>query len=402
MDKLNQLEGLEERLIVDTSEGHPVYLLAVGKHPTYIRLSATSYYLLEQRNLGVSFESLSQTLSQKNQYVSSEEVENSYNKIIHKISQIESNTQSKSSEFFFRFTLIPKFLVEPIARTLSICFSRKVVYFLLGTIGLAIAIAPRHDLNLEMSTDSFFWGYLLFLFSLLIHEFGHASACQRYGAKPSDIGFTFYLIWPAFYSDVSDAWRLKRWQRVIVDIGGVYFQLIIASCYIFIYTASNFSPLKLAIIMIAGSCLFTLNPVFKFDGYWVISDVLGVTNLSQQPLRIIRHYWDKFRGRAVRSLPWPPRIMGILTFYTILSFVIWGYFIWIIFPLFWQEVLNYPSLVTNIFSDFLISNSALDLAKIQSFIGSTFLISIGGLMLFQLIQLLFKFTQKILVKKHDG
>ncbi len=60
MNRLPDIQGIQERLIVDTSEGRQVYLLAVGTNPTYIRLSSTSYYLLEQRSLGVSFESVAE------------------------------------------------------------------------------------------------------------------------------------------------------------------------------------------------------------------------------------------------------------------------------------------------------------------------------------------------------
>ncbi len=67
--------------------------------------------------------------------------------------------------------------------------------------------------------------------------------------------------------------------------------------------------------MIVGSCLFTLNPVFKFDGYWFLADALGVTNLAAQPLRISHYFLNKFRKRPVKPLPWPPIILIILTLY---------------------------------------------------------------------------------------
>jgi putative peptide zinc metalloprotease protein len=386
MDKLHQLQGLHERLVVDTSEDRPVYLLAVGTNPTYIRLSPTSYYLLEQRSLGVSFESVAEHLSQRGRSVLPTEVEAAYNKVLEEIAEIERNPKLKQSEFFFRFTLLPKSWVRPLAAFLSFAFSKVSVYCLLGFMGLAVAIAPHNDFNLEVTTDGFFWGYLLFLVSLLIHELGHASACSRYGGEPSDIGFTFYLIWPAFYSDVSAAWRLKRWQRVIVDIGGLFFQSVVAAIYIFIYTFTHWIALKLALLMIVGSCLFTLNPVFKFDGYWFLADALGVTNLAQQPLRISRYFFNKLRKRSVKPLPWPSTILAILSLYTVVSFGIWGYFLWFIFPLFWQEFIKYPELVESILSRLWQWPPILGLEELKSFASSTFLIAIFGLMAWRLLQ----------------
>jgi len=276
MNRLPDIQGIQERLIVDTSEGRQVYLLAVGTNPTYIRLSSTSYYLLEQRSLGVSFESVAEDLNKKGQQVSPAQVEAAYHKVLGKINEIERNPKSKQSEFFFRFPLLPKSWVRPIAASLSFAFSKIIVYFLLGFMALA-------------------------------------------------------------------AWRLKRWQRVIVDIGGVFFQLVVAAVYVIIYKFTDLLAFKLALLMIVGSCLFTLNPVFKFDGYWFLADALGVTNLAAQPLRISNYFFNKFRKRPVKPLPWPPIILIILTLYTFLSFAIWGYFLWFIFPLFWQESVKYPN-----------------------------------------------------------
>lgn len=388
MKELQTLQGLQERLVVDTSEGQPVYLLAVGQNLTYIRLSPTSYYLLQQRSLGISFESLAEILSQSGKYISSDQVETAYNDVIERITKIEQNSHRKASPYFFRFTILPKAIVNSIAAYLSIAFYWPVACCLLLAMAVSAAIAPQHDFHIDTSVTGFLWSYLLFFASLMMHELGHASACARYGAEPSDIGFTLYLIWPAFYSDVSDAWRLKRWQRVIVDVAGVFFQLIFAAIYVVAYSLTGWVPLKLALIMIAGSCLFTLNPIFKFDGYWVMADTLGVTNLSQQPLRIFRHYLDRCHRRKVKSFPWPIWVMGILMIYTILSFIIWGYFLWVVIPIFWQELWKYPSLVNGLVSHFWRWPPVIDIKILQSFMSSTVVIVISILMLSYLTKLL--------------
>lgn len=386
-EQLPEIQGLRDRLKVETSEGHPVYLLAVGKNPIYIRLSVTSYYLLEQHSLGVSFESLSETLSQSGRTVSSSDVEAAYNQVIEKIANIELKSQKNSSLFFFRFPLLPKILVRPIAKCLSVAFSRPGAYSLLAIIAFAIAIAPRNDFKITFTPADFWWGYLLFLGSLLMHELGHASACSRYNAEPSDIGFTIYMIWPAFYSDVSAAWKLKRWQRVIVDVGGVFFQLVVAAIYVFIYTIHSWASLKLALLMILGSCLFTLNPVFKFDGYWVVADALGVTNLDRQPSRIVIHFFNKLRGIPVNPLPWSPLMISVLAVYTVLSFAIWAYFLWAVLPILWQEILNYPSKVILLIPNFLKWPPVLDIKQLQSFFASTFTVIITLLMFWRLTKL---------------
>ena len=60
------------------------------------------------------------------------------------------------------------------------------------------------------------------------HEFGHAAAARRGGATPGAMGAGIYLVWPAFYTDVTDSYRLGRWGRVLTDLGGLYFNAIVA------------------------------------------------------------------------------------------------------------------------------------------------------------------------------
>lgn len=210
MEQLQQIQGLQERLMVDTSEGKPVYLIAVGDKPTYVRLSHTSYYLLQQLSTGISFESLSHNLHQQGQKISPTELETAYQKVIEKVTEIEKNPQLGKSSFFFRFPLFPKSIVVKIASLLSVAFHKSVAYCLLAFIGFSLAIAFHNGLAIKTNLTEFWWAYLLFFISILFHELGHASACKRYGANPSEIGFTVYMIWPALYSDVSTAWQLKR------------------------------------------------------------------------------------------------------------------------------------------------------------------------------------------------
>ncbi|HEV8116041.1 MAG TPA: hypothetical protein VGP53_07370, partial [Acidimicrobiales bacterium] len=76
-------------------------------------------------------------------------------------------------------------------------------------------------------------GLLLAVFALTVasagwHEFGHAAACRARGATPGAMGAGLYLVWPAFYTDVDDSYRLSRWGRLVVDLGGLYFNALVA------------------------------------------------------------------------------------------------------------------------------------------------------------------------------
>jgi putative peptide zinc metalloprotease protein len=394
MEKKYNWQGLEERLVVETSENRPVYLLLVGEPPRYIKLSVFAYELIHQHSLGKSFEEIAEIVREKTgKNLSPSEVETAYQKVLANISEIEDNQKNKLSGFLLRLPLIPKVVVNKIASYLAIAYYKPVAFFLLAFIVAATAIAPRNDLWFSFTETDLIWGYFFFFISLLFHELGHASACVRYGAKPSNIGLTIYLMFPAFYSDVTDAWRLKRWQRVIVDFGGVFFELIVGAIYVVCYTFTQWAGLKIAILAIASSCILYLNPVFKFDGYWALSDALGVTNLSREPERIFRHIFSK---PSNKRLPWSPLMMSVLALYTVASFSIIGYFILAIFPVLWQQLLGYPSLITTFVQGLLSSPQKAGFEEIASFLISTLMVGILLLMCWRVIQFLLAAIKRLM------
>ena len=77
------------------------------------------------------------------------------------------------------------------------------------------------------------------LVSTLIHEFGHAAACHRGGAEPGSIGMGLYVIYPAFFTDVTSSYRLDRAGRLRTDLGGVYFNAITSSASLGAYYADG-------------------------------------------------------------------------------------------------------------------------------------------------------------------
>ena len=88
----------------------------------------------------------------------------------------------------------------------------------------------------------------LTLFSTLFHECGHAAACRYGGARPGVIGMGFYVVWPAFFTNVTDAYRLGRAGRVRTDLGGVYFNAIFVLALTAVYLTTGFA------VLAGGSC----------------------------------------------------------------------------------------------------------------------------------------------------
>jgi putative peptide zinc metalloprotease protein len=135
---------------------------------------------------------------------------------------------------------------------------------------------------------------LVFLiFGLLVvatafHEIGHASACRYGGAEPGTIGAGIYLIWPAFYTDVTDAYRLGRWGRVRVDLGGVYFNAIFILVEAGLYWYTGFEPILIAMLVQHLEMVHQFLPFVRLDGYYLVSDLVGVPDLFQRMKPILK------------------------------------------------------------------------------------------------------------------
>ena len=115
--------------------------------------------------------------------------------------------------------------------------------------------------------------------SLFLHELGHASACSGRGVRHGAIGFCIYLIYPAFYADVSEIWRLPRAERAVVDAGGMFMSLVCATFFSAAFLVTGYPALGCLALLCDITVLFNLNPFIRMDGYWLISDWLGVQNL---------------------------------------------------------------------------------------------------------------------------
>ena len=111
------------------------------------------------------------------------------------------------------------------------------------------------------------------------HEIGHATAARYGGARPGEIGVGIYVVWPAFYTDVTDAYRLDRRGRLRVDVGGVYFNAVFMLAVGAAYFLTGFEPLLVLVVVQHVQALQQLLPFPRLDGYHVLSDLTGVPDL---------------------------------------------------------------------------------------------------------------------------
>jgi putative peptide zinc metalloprotease protein len=119
----------------------------------------------------------------------------------------------------------------------------------------------------------------LVLASCIFHEFGHAAGARYGGARPGAIGVGIYLAFPVFYTDVTDSYRLTRRGRLRTDLGGVYFNALAVVALGCIYLGTGFEPLVVFVVVSQLQVLYQFLPTVRMDGYYVLSDLIGVPNL---------------------------------------------------------------------------------------------------------------------------
>lgn len=200
----------------------------------------------------------------------------------------------KQSPFFFRVALFDPDAtlnwLEPRTRWL---FSRGLAVF--ATIGFLMAFvltwANRDELITQFSAQ-FGWRMLaLALLTTIVvtvcHEFGHGLACKRYGGEVHEMGALWIFFTPCLFCNVSDAWLFSsRWRRLLVSMAGTYVDLLIWIVSVFVWrVTAQHTALNYMAWIVVTTCglrvLFNVNPLMRLDGYYALSDLLGIPNLRR-------------------------------------------------------------------------------------------------------------------------
>lgn len=160
-----------------------------------------------------------------------------------------------------------------------------------------------------LTPENLLWLYAATFGIKLLHEFGHAILCRKFGGEVHTFGVMLMVFTPMPYVDASSAWSFReRWQRIFVGAGGMIVEVFIAGLAAIFWAASGPGLLHtLAFnIMFSASVstlLFNLNPLLRFDGYYMLMDWLRLPNLAQRSLGLIRHLAEKHLFGLKREKP---------------------------------------------------------------------------------------------------
>ena len=126
----------------------------------------------------------------------------------------------------------------------------------------------------------------------VLHEFGHGLSCKKFGGECHEIGFMLLVFTPCLYCNVSDSWMLpNKWKRVWIGAAGIYVEMILASFAAFVWwfteqgTTINDLCLNMMFLNVVSTVLVNGNPLLRFDGYYILMDMLEIPNLRQKSTR---------------------------------------------------------------------------------------------------------------------
>lgn len=192
---------------------------------------------------------------------------------------------------------------------------------------LVLALAAAFGLYLvgrqwEHFTHTLSWAFtpagaaaiaLALSLSKMAHEMGHGLAAKRFGCRVPAMGVALLVMWPVLWTDVTDAWRLTdRRQRLIIDAAGMAAEVMVAVLASLLWAVLPDGPVRSAVFLLAGSTwvltlAVNLNPLMRFDGYFLLSDLLDEPNLQDRSFALGR-WW--LRERLFGFGDRPPEVLA--------------------------------------------------------------------------------------------
>lgn len=186
-------------------------------------------------------------------------------------------------------------------------FSRAAGVLWLLVVGFAVLLGLTNVTELSAEFDSSILApanlllmLLMFIGIKIIHEFAHAFTVKMWGGEVHEMGITLLVLAPVPYVDATAAWGFRdRHKRILVSAVGVLTELFFAALALFVWLAVEPGLVRDAafdalLICSVSTLLFNANPLLRFDGYYVLQDLIEIPNLytraSRYYLYLIKRY----------------------------------------------------------------------------------------------------------------
>lgn len=208
------------------------------------------------------------------------------------------------------------------------------LYWLLSTPDAWRSLFEPDRIARSLAPSNWPWLIVVFIVLKLWHETGHGIICKRFGGQVPEFGVMMLVLFPSPYVDASAAWGFPdKWKRIAVGGGGMIFELAVAAVAAIVWShaiwTGNDNSLAAQIAYNAmftasvATVLFNANPLMRFDGYYMLADLLETPNLAQRSNQMLKHLIQKHIYRLERpSAVLPSTLRGeqaILVAYGLLS-----------------------------------------------------------------------------------
>lgn len=320
----------------------------------YYEASASVVELLKELQQFSTEEEAIESYAQKNGKYTLEQIRLIVDKYITPIFR----PTAKKRTFLYEKELFSAKSIDKFSNKFRFLFNKKYMGTILGVtlfLDIYFFLATPNLLLFNNKVDIYMVaGLLIFMLtSSFLHELGHASACKYFSIQHGGIGFGLYLNFPVLYTEVTEIWKLNRKQRCVVNLAGVYFQSywLIILLAAFLLTGNDI--VRYLILTMNLGFLMTLNPFFKFDGYWLASDVLGVPNLRKRSLELLGYLYMRICRKSVVQKPYLLKIRPLekygLLVYSIVVNIFMGFYFFYIIPMFIYHFLQtFPNAINEL------------------------------------------------------
>jgi len=208
-----------------------------------------------------------------------------------------------------------------------------VFYLLLVSVAAVILVSEWSKYSVMFSSNFLTkWNVLALIFVVYLvkalHEFGHGLTCKNYGGEVHEMGFLFLVFTPFLYCNVTDSWTFPaKHRRMMVTAGGVMTEVFFASlatiAWYFSDVDSFFHSLMFNVMLVCSisAILFNANPLLKYDGYYLMMDLMEVPNLRQRASDYMRNLFIRHvLGGTPTDIPEEHRFRSVFPFYSIAAY----------------------------------------------------------------------------------
>lgn len=166
-----------------------------------------------------------------------------------------------------------------------------------------------------LARDNWLWLGLAWVFLKTIHELAHGVYCKYFGAGVREIGVILVLFMPMGFVDATASLTLpSKWRRIMVSCAGMYVEFFVAALAAIVWTHTSDGMVNTIAhnIIVTGTVVtlfFNANPLMRFDGYYILVDLLEISNLSTRGQQFVSGLWKwlLIGGSALRPAPFTKR-----------------------------------------------------------------------------------------------